>query len=105
MSPLELILSKIPEKASARRLRRRAGKAVSARGQKFPPLKPLHFLPARRKIFYELWTIAIAFSYFGSIIKLYEESKDRVNFCYYSIYSHNRVPDGFFGLCVGSRIF
>ena len=45
---LELILSKIPNKnqcpppvAADRKSRRLAGK-------KFPPLKPLHFLPARR---------------------------------------------------------
>jgi len=35
--PLELILSKIREKASARRLRRRAGKPVGSRAKNFLP--------------------------------------------------------------------
>ena len=52
---LELTLSKIREKNNCppRRSAGRAGTKQKNRlaGKKFPPLKPLHFLPARRKFF------------------------------------------------------
>jgi len=47
MTLLELILSKIPEKASARRPKAAGKENSRLAGKKFPPLKPLHFLPAR----------------------------------------------------------
>ena len=52
MTLLELILSEIPEKASARPAERGGQENSSARGQKIPPPKPLHFLPTRWKKFF-----------------------------------------------------
>ena len=47
--PLEPILSEIPEKIQIASPRRKAaGLRSRLAGKKFPPLKPFHFLPARR---------------------------------------------------------
>ena len=49
---LELILSKIPNKNQCPPPKgRRAGKTRRLAGKKFPPLEPLHFLPAHREFF------------------------------------------------------
>jgi len=51
--PLELILSKIPRKNNAPPpfwvAGQKSAKTRRLAGKKFPPLKPFHFLPARRK--------------------------------------------------------
>jgi len=48
-TPLELILSEIPEKSQCPPPLAAGRKTRWLAGKKFPPLKPLYFLPARRK--------------------------------------------------------